>query len=228
MDTYNRMEYNMIKGFLFLVLFIVLMIKSCVAQAQQSTYKGIATNFGVRSFTLTSDIPELHNMVVLQEGGNAGFIIGNEVIQGRIHALGYYYSAARTPRTVNTIQVEGLANFYPINAISKNSQARFNPYIMGGVSQDFFKFHGNYLNQEGLPVNYSSGSEPLLGKMSATITTVGLGFEYRIKTFGTFVHIFTEARYGIPVGVKGDNNFNNTTLSHQTSLNVGVSFGAIR
>jgi hypothetical protein len=228
MDTYNRFEYNIIKGTFLLVLFTVLMVKSCTAQAQQPKYKGIATNFGVRSFTLTSDIPELNNMVVVQEGGHAGFIIGNDVVQGRIHALGYFYSAARTPRTVNTIQVEGLANFYPVNAISKSNPFRLNPYLMGGVSQDFLKFHGNYLNQEGIPVNYSSGSEPLLGRMSATITTVGLGIEYRINTFGTFIHIFSEARYGIPVGVKGDDTFSNTTLSHRTSLNVGVSFGAIR
>src|SRR5690606_34553959 len=142
MDTYNRIEYNSAKGIFFLILFTVLMIKSCAVQAQQTLYKGIATNFGVRSYTLTSDIPELNNLKVVQEGGNAGFIIGNDIIQARIHGLGYYYSSASTPRTVNTIEVEGLGNFYPVSAINRNYQGRLNPYVMGGVSQGFMKFHG--------------------------------------------------------------------------------------
>jgi hypothetical protein len=228
MDTYNRIEYNSAKGIFFLILFTVLMIKSCAVQAQQTLYKGIATNFGVRSYTLTSDIPELNNLKVVQEGGNAGFIIGNDIIQARIHGLGYYYSSASTPRTVNTIEVEGLGNFYPVSAINRNYQGRFNPYVMGGVSQGFMKFHGNYLNNENVPVNYSSGSEPLLGKMSATVATMGMGLEYRMHFFGTFVHLFTEARFGKPVMIKADDVFSNTTLSNRTSVSVGVSFGCIR
>lgn len=228
MDTYNRFEYNIVKGTFLLVLFTVLMVKSCMAQAQQPVYKGIATNFGVRSFTLTSDISEINNMTVVQEGGNAGFIIGNNIVQARIHGLGYYYSSARTPRTVNMIEVEGIANFYPINLFNKNLEARFNPYLLGGVTQDFMKFHGTYLNNENHPVNYSAGSEPLLGKMAATITSVGMGFEYRIQNFGTFIHIFSEVRYGMPINISSDAAFRNTTLSNQTSVSIGVSFGAIR
>lgn len=228
MDTFNRLEYNSAKGLFFLVLFTVLMVKSCTAQAQQPLYKGIATNFGIRSFTLTSDIPELNNLRVVQEGGNAGFIIGNDIIRARIHGLGYYYSAAKTSRTVNTIEIEGLGNFYPISAIARNYAGKLNPYIMGGVSQGFLKFHGNYLNDENTPVNYSSGSEPLLGKMSATVATVGMGLEYRLHFFGTFVHLFTEARFGKPVMMKGDDVFSNTAISDRSSVSVGVSFGGIR
>lgn len=228
MDTYNRFEYNIVKGTFLLVLFTVLMVKSCMAQAQQPLYKGIATNFGVRAFTLKSDIPELNNLRVVQEGGNAGFIVGNDIVQARIHGLGYYYSSANTSRTVNTIEIEGLGNFYPISAIDRSYQGKLNPYVMGGVSQGFMKFHGTYLNNENTPVNYSLGSEPLLGKMSTTVATMGMGLEYRLHFFGTFVHLFTEARFGKPVIMKGDNAFSNTSISNRSSVSIGVSFGGIR
>jgi hypothetical protein len=235
MTTYSsrvkcRMDYNKFKSVFILILFTILFIKSTLSEAQfihQRTYLGFTASFGTRSFTINSDIPELDNMKVVQEGGSAGILFGNEVFQARIHVAGLFYSAARTPRTVNRFELEGLMNYYPLKSLGIASRTQ--PYLVGGVAQDFIKFYGRYLsNGEGKPVNNSVSTEPELGRILQTRATVGFGIEYNIPSGISFVKLFAESRYGLPLVYQPGNMFKNTTIKNAAAINVGVSFGILQ
>ncbi len=225
-----RMEYNQYKLLFLIILFLILSVKTSVTNAQilNPSMKGLTASFGTRSFSLTSDIEEINNMNVLEEGGSIGFIIGNELFVARVYGAGFYYSAARTPRTVNLFQMELLTNYYVLRNLGLvNSTVQ--PYLVSGLSQDFIKFHGNYLNNpEGRPVNNSVSEEPLLGRILQTRATVGLGLEWNIEYEGSFIKLFAETRYGTTLSSRADSAFRNTQIKNGSSINVGVSFGILK
>lgn len=233
MDTnsriHSRLEYNSFKALFIVILFTILFIKATVSNAQISSpgfYKGLSASFGVRSFSIKSTIPELNNLQVLEEGGSVGIIFGNEVLQTRVNLGGLYYSAARVSRTINVFEIEGLANYYLLRSLRRKHNNQWDPYIVAGVSQDFIKFYGRYLKQqEGQQINNSTAAEPLLGKISQTRATVGLGLAWRITNDVSFIQLFAEGRYGLPLIATSDHAFKNTTVGNSTSFNVGVNFG---
>ncbi len=229
LDNYKRLEYNTYKGIILLILFLVLSLKSCAVKAQGNerfTYRGITTSFGIRSYKLSSDIPQLNQMRVVSEGGSAGILFGNDFIQTRIHLLGFYYSAGSVPRTVNTFEAEGLVNYYPLVNFGL-SNSRVQPYLVTGIAQDFMRFYGTYLNHpENTPKNNSIVNEPLAGSMRVTRATVGAGVQWNIPCEVSFVRLFAEARYGIPMLYRPDQAFSHTTIKEFMTVNVGVSFGA--
>lgn len=228
----SRIDYNCFKTVFIVILFTTLFIKSCVSNAQSSNAKyhtGLTASFGTRSFSITSDIQELNNLKVLEEGGSVGIVFGTEVLRTRLNLAGLYYSAAKVSQTVNVFEMEGLVNYYPLKAFRKNSTTKLEPYFTVGAAQDFVKFYGRYASQgDTQPVNNSTIREPLAGKILQTRATVGLGVEWRIPVDYSFVHLYAEGRYGVPVVYQPDNTFGNTTLTNTTSINVGVSFGFLR
>lgn len=228
----ERIQENTFKMTVIFILFTVLSVKSCEvnAQSKPSFYKGLTASFGTRAITFNSDIPELHNLSVLEEGGNAGVVIGNNAVRARINLAGFYYAAARTPRTINLFETEVLANFYPMRALS-NYAGIVDVYTVTGVSYDHMRFFGYYVDQpEGQQINYSAPNEPYLGRIGTTTVTAGIGMEWTVMEHSnSFVHVFSEARYGFPVMTSASKEtFENTTVQKYWAVNLGVSFGFFR
>lgn len=241
----ERIEVNMIKGTLILGLFLLLNIYSFMAAAQTSIdvessgdqyaqkrsrsvygfFKGVGASFQTRVFTLKSDIPELNGLSVLQEGGQAGLFAGNRFIRARLGLLGLMYSSMRTPRTINVFEVEGGVNYYFLQA---SKRIRFaEPYLTTGLVYDILRFRGHYLGSEGM--GNTSVPEPYLGSIRKMDATIGAGLELGLLNAQQFVHLFTEAKYGVNLSQSASNRaFENTSVSNQVMISMGLRFGTLR
>jgi hypothetical protein len=211
---------------LMVALIIAMSIYVAVAEAQSSrgNHVGLEGTYGVRSFTIKSDIPELNNLSVLEEGGSVGFVMGTPFIRLNTRAIGLYYSAARTSRTIDMFEIETTVNFYPLQLLKKYSLP-VNFFITGGLTMDKIKFFGHYLAEDESNINYSNIREPYLGSISQINATGGLGVEYRVPNVN-FVTLFSEVRFGLPIQtVTKGGHFENTTIQDYTAVCVGVSFG---
>lgn len=232
MTTSTRIKENGIKALFILVLFAGLVLKSCMVTAQSfkpAKYLGFEGTFGVRSFTLSSDIAQLDQLNVVQEGGNAGIVYGVAGLRGKLRLAGFYYSSAQTSRTINGFETEGLVNFYPLELGKYTSGSKVQPYILGGATYNNIKFFGHYLNENDKPINYSDPREPKLGAISVVNLSVGAGMEWKLVDDYNFVHLFGELKYGIPVVQNASNAaFANTTVAKYMAVNVGVAFGMFR
>jgi hypothetical protein len=211
---------------LMIIVFIIVSVYSCTADAQShirwERYIGFEGTFGVRSFTIKSDVPEVNHLQVVEEGGSAGIVIGNNVFKASARILGFYYSISSVPRTIDLFESEMVVQYYPLQRLLRSSGMKV--YVSSGVSMDKIKFYGHYLKQDE-PINYSDIREPYLGKLSQLNASVGIGFEYRLPNVD-FVHLFAEGRYGIPIqSTSSTKAFANTTIKNFTSISVGVSFG---
>jgi hypothetical protein len=220
---------NGIKGIVILFSFVASSISSVYGQELRNSdykYLGFEANFGMKSTKLTSDLPAIHNMGVMEEGGSLGLVMGNQVIKTRLQAAGFYYSNSSVKHTVNMIESAVLLNVYPLKFINKSRQS-INPYVSGGVDYSTLKFFGYYNNPDA-KINYSNSSAPYLGKIASTRGTVGGGIEWRLPQMRDFVHLFAEARYSWAIAQDADELFKNTTVANSTSINIGVSFGLLR
>lgn len=197
------------------------------AQSQSTSpfkYLGFEGTFGVRSFKIKSFIPEVDGMPVIVEGGSVGVIFGNDYLQTKVRAAGFYYSASSVPRTVDLFESEVLFNFHPLEYF-REQENRLDIYAITGVAIDNVKFYGHYL-ADNKKTNYSTSSEPYLATLSQINITGGLGLQYRILLNGDFVHLFAEGKYYYTL--HSDSNrtsFKNTSTENFTSISVGVSFG---
>lgn len=242
----ERFKVNMIKGAVIILLFLGLNIHSFVAGAQTSVsttaneggyvrertrdvygiFKGAGASFHSRIFSLKSDIPELDGLTVYQEGGQAGLFVGNRTLRARLGLLGLMYSAMRVPRTINVFEVEGGLNYYFLSA---SKRMRFvEPYVTSGLVFDVLRFKGHYLAGEDVIVN-NSAPEPYLGSITKFDATVGGGIELGILNAEQFVHFFTEVKYGVKLSQSASNQaFENTSVSNQTMVSIGLRFGSLR
>ena len=230
----TRIRDNQFKALFFVILFIVLILKTMMADAQsfqfksENPYKGFVANFGMRSFKITSNIEKINQSSLLQGGGQIGLVFGNSIFRSKIGLLGYYSTAGNTAGTVDLYESNASVNFYPLSWISKKS-TMVEPYITAGLDYDQFKFYGYYLNQEPGQINYSQTEAPYLGKMKQVNATVGMGIEVKLMDRYDFVHLFSEIRYGHNISAKAKNaEFTNTEISNQTQIILGISFGAHR
>lgn len=225
----ERIRENFIKAVWFSLFYVVLSIYTLVAEAQTPDvpgyYTGAAVSFQTRTFTLSSDIEALDGLHVTQEGGQAGLYFGNRVLRTRIGLLGLLYSSMRVPRTINVFEVEAGVNYFFLQG--GLHRRRFEPYLTGGVVMDNLRFRGHYLNN-GEKVNMSE-SEPYLGSISVVDATAGGGIEVAVLKSMQFVHLFTEIKYGMKVFETASNAaFENTTVSDQLMVGLGLRFGVLR
>lgn len=231
MTIKSRIKEKGINALMIAILFLCLGIYSCSVQAQSFRpikYVGFEVAFGVRAFDINSDIKELKDLHVVEEGGSLGLIFGNDYVRAKIRAAGFYYSGSKVPRTVDMFESEGLINFYPLQYLRK-SKATLDIYLIGGVTMDNVKFYGHYLIDDKAKINYSVTNEPYIGKRTQVGATGGLGIEYQLPLDYNFVHLFAEAKYSSPFQSATNNeSFTNTSISDSSSISVGVSFGMVR
>lgn len=210
---------------------VVLILTMFTARAQSpldqcgpTIFAGFNTSFGMRSFSITSDIAVLNNLKVVQEGGSLGGVFGNNFWIGEFRA-GLYHSNDKTPYSIDIVEGEGMINFYPANLFSPYHQHRFDFYLSCGGSMDVMKFYGNYLDGSK-PQNFSALKQPYLGRISMLNVTAGAGIELRMQGHRDFCHFFAEIKQGMPVfsSIKRE-EFKNTSIKSITFVNIGVSYG---
>jgi len=220
----TRLSDNVIFGLVLLVTTIY----SCTAEAQSKkiSYAGLEGTFGVRLFRLSSDIKQLNDLKVVEEGGSLGIIVGNDYIRSKARLAGFYYSSPSTPRTINMFETEVVTNVYPLQFFRTHKQV-VDMYITTGISFNNLRFFGNYLQQDGF-VNNSDINEPFIGKINQVIGVVGFGTEYHIPIKKDFLHLFAEGRFGKPVQANSSTALKNTKVGDYTSITLGISFGMHR
>lgn len=222
----TAIKINQIRTMPVLILLAVLMVQSKKVTAQ--FYRGVDASFGIRSFVIKSDISQLNQLAVLQEGGQVGLILGSDIVRTKIGIAGFFYSSNSVAYTVDLFESDVAVNFYPLGLLKEYK--RVQPYLSGGIVYDKIKFFGHYLKEDKTPINYSTSKEPYLGSLNQLRTTFGAGVEVQLLNNGRdFIQIFTEAKYGMPLTVKASGDkFANTTASNQLSVSLGVRFGANR
>jgi hypothetical protein len=221
----ERIRENAIKAIVLSLFYVILSVYTLVAEAQsldfRGNYTGAAASFQTRFFTLRSDIEALDGLQVVQEGGQAGLYFGNRAIRSHIGLVGLLYSSMRVPRTINVFEVEAGVNYYLLQG------RRVEPYLTGGLVFDNLRFRGHYLNN-GEQVNMSE-PEPYLGSIAMMDATVGGGVEVGLLDSFQFVHLFTEIKYGMKIFESASNAaFENTTISDQLMVGLGLRFGILR
>jgi len=228
----TRIADNQLKGIAYLLLFIVLFfiqlnsVKAQVRSASKKSYLGFSTSFGTRSFSLSSDIEKINRSQVNQAGGQVGLVYGNSVVRSRVGLLAYFSSGKEVAGSIDLLVNNASVNFYPL-ALIQTKLSKIQPYVNGGLSYDRLKFYGYYFDNDGGPVNYSTSQAPYLGAIKQINATVGAGLEFRIVENHTFLHFFSEVRYGLHVSdVSRDSEFVNTTTGNPVRLNLGVMFGS--
>ncbi|HEX5170856.1 MAG TPA: hypothetical protein VFW11_16895 [Cyclobacteriaceae bacterium] len=238
-----RIKLNMIKGAILLVLFVVLGFHSIIVKGQTSPstrkqnvrmshfsgrlgtrLKGLSGSYGIRVFTLQSNIPALNHLSVLQEGGHAGLFFGNHIWRTKVGLMGFFYSASRVPRTINVFETEIAQNFYPLNRGNKTKMIE--PYLAGGLVYNNIRFKGHYNRKSNEPINMSA-PEPFVGAIHKIDLSVGMGLEVGLLNNLQFVHFFTETKYGINLyQAAAANALQATSVSNQFMVTMGMRFGA--
>lgn len=201
---------------------------------EKKLYLGFDVSFGTRLFQIQSNIDAIRGMDVLEEGGAAGLLFGNQVVQVKVRQ-GYFYSASRVSYTADLVQTSFEININPLQLAHPVDFRRFEPYLLAGVSRDAVKFYGYYIDAPGTvgdqgresarKPNYSYSEMPYLGRVASTRAEGGLGMMYRINMVDSFLRIFGEVRYGYAVGHSATPQFEDTTAAHQMSFSLGTSFG---
>lgn len=249
MTAKRRFRDNTIKGWMIVILFLFLSLKSCLVNGQSTTslrystdrqppidtvtdktdnplYLGYELALGTPIYTLKSDLGELNHLRVGNLGIIAGGVIANRF--GKLRAnVGMYYSDDNVPYSFDLFTGEIAANAYLLRIVHPKFHT-VEPYFTGSISQHHIKFYGNYLDQ-GVIRNYSRSEEPFLGKSVTTQFNVGLGAEYQLENDdGDFIHLFIEVAYGIPFTTRCSREvFDRTHIINPFTINVGVSFGKI-
>lgn len=233
MSIKDRIQTQIIKGVLVFIVILLSDLKACTVMAQglkqfaREYQVGFEGSFGMKTFSVSSNIAAINGLNVTEEGGMIGVGIGAKALRVKIRQ-GYFYSSSMVAQTVDEVRSAFVANLYPLQ-LAPTNKSRFQPYLTAGVERNIFKMYGTYGSENNKPRNYSVSEAPFLGKISNMITSVGAGLEYRVTTPGHFINVFAEGRYGKSFRTLSSNElFNGTSLSDQMVINVGIAFGYYR
>jgi hypothetical protein len=224
----DRAQIQILKAGVILFVFLFTNLQSCTVKAQglknfASEYQlGFEGAFGMKNFDISSNISQINNLNVTEEGGSLGVVLGAKALRVKLRQ-GYYYSSSKVTQTVDEVRSAFVTNFYPLQLIGN---FKIQPYFMGGIERNIFKMYGTYGSENSGPINYSLSEAPFLGKISSIVASVGAGVEYRVESPGHFVSLFAEGRIGKPVSAVSSNTFfQQTSISNQVIVNIGVAFG---
>jgi hypothetical protein len=245
------LKTGLIKTAFLLILYIVLMIQSCVAQTARDQmdaathervktwdkeigqirsrnrplYVGLDVSLGAPSYQITSNVDALKDLPVNFFGGMAAGVLANPV--GKIKGgIGIYYSGENVPYSFDLIAANLTVNLYLLR-VREVKYHTFEPYVFAGISQMRNKFYGFYLQDSSVPVNYSQSEAPYLGSVNTSHALVGTGIEYQLENNNSeFVHIYAELAYGTNVHTGSTTNvLSSTSVANSLWVTVGVSFG---
>lgn len=227
-----------INAVVYTVVFLTWIILSLFQQAkaqdkkwEQSKflYTGIEASYGLKSFNITSDVPELENMHLIETGSNLGIVFGNDFSRFTIRPLGFYSATANNGRTINLFSAEAENNTYLLKGLLKKP-TRFDIYSSLGINFHSTKFFGHYIEQDLRPAyNNKPHKEPFLGKIENMLITYGFGLEYRLINNDEFVHFFLTGKSSLPIQQTTNSEaFEETALTRNMEFQLGVRFGIIK
>jgi hypothetical protein len=224
------------KNLLVVVFSIAGLIRTAHAQYKERYipigYVGVEISGGTRLFNLSSDIAELNQLKVTEEGVNVSLFAGNEVAIGKLK-YGFYQSGRLVREKVKMQEGELAINVFPLYIFDVKSKL-VKPYALVSFELNNLQFFGNYnlpkpvvmpgqssdcncLDHPELPE--CSGEvipdepidegqttdlkeERLLGNIVVSKFDVGAGVMVHIPRRNKFLNLFAEVKYGLPVGVK--------------------------
>lgn len=239
--TFERKNFMRIKSTTIATLGIACMAFFAIqfrATAQYSeryipiSYLGVELNGGTRMFSLKSDIPQLNNLRITEEGFNAAIFAGSEVAVGKLK-YGFYRSAKAVREKIEMQEGELSINAFPLYLFKVKSKL-IKPYAVASLDISNLKFFGNYAlpKKAALPkppvdceclanpdmpgcseevVEEPAGPAPpedpdsgerLLGRVVVTKFDFGCGVWVHIPKRNNFINMFAEAKYGLPAGTK--------------------------
>jgi hypothetical protein len=240
-----------------LCLIIVLQVCLTKVSAQYSertrptVYIGIESSIGNRSFSISSNIPELDNLKVTEEGLNIGLIAGSEAVRGRFR-YGMFKSSALVRQEVNLSEAEIGINIFPLYIFNQKSKF-IKPYSIISFDYGTMKFYGNFAlpkvepppppshmacpdapqpppvdesHEENNTPDEITDENRILGKLTVSRFNLGGGVQIHIPIQNKYINLFAEAKYCLPMGIKATVlEFEQTKVSRQLAVNVGISFG---
>lgn len=112
-------------------------------RSQKKLFLGLEGGFGTRTFKLRSDIKEIDQLNVDEEGFNLGVLFGGNVVQSRAR-IGMYQSSKTVLEKIDVFEVEGGLNFYPLQIKKNRKPNYFRPYLAVNVERDKLSFFGSY------------------------------------------------------------------------------------
>jgi hypothetical protein len=194
-------------------------------------YKGYEISLAVPQSILKSTIPNLNDLKMTFLGANLGFVLASSRAKFKT-TIGYYESDPSVPYTMTMVQWSLSGGIYPLRLL----KARYHiiePYTSAGLTYQHTWFYGTYLpnlDATNPNYNYSAAREPMLGKTGLTQFNLVLGFEYQLMSHKiTFMHLFTEMNYGVPILWSASNiEFSGTKAGNMTMITAGINFGIIK
>lgn len=225
----TKILFQIAKGVLVILLSSFLFFKKSEAQTHYSNQRdhlGFSASFGIRSNKVSSNYTAIDKMALLQEGGSAGLVWGTKALETKLN-IGFYYSSDKVPHTTDLIEIQTNANFYPLSLIT-NKPHIVEPYLTGGISKNYYKFHGFYIGEKQSGTNYSVDIEPYLGSLDVYLFSIGSGVAVNLGDKYQFIKLFADAKYSSPFASKKSTVFKDTNISSQLGCNVGIAFGMNR
>jgi hypothetical protein len=216
-----------------LLLVAILIIFSSTrsdAQSQRGSkttryYRGFQGSFGRHSFKLASNLPEINRGVLNLDGGQIGFVLGNDILRLEFGLIGYYSATSNVGGSIDFYTNHAIAKFYPLSALS-NKRFLIEPYFAAGISFTRSKFFGDYASADQTRRNNSVVRQEYVGAIRQLNSTIGAGFEVKVVETYDFVHLFTEIRYGHDMhAVTNRNVLSATSFSNHVVMNIGITFG---
>lgn len=228
MKTTNHIRIQLFKMTIILAVILATVLQSAKAQGfkqfARKNQVGFEGSFGIKTFTMSSDIAQIDGLVVVEDGGNIGVGIGAGAFRLKVRQ-GYYYSSSSVAQTVDEVRSSVAANIYPMQLFGK-SKSRFQPYVTGTVEHNILNMYGTYGGETSQIRNYSVSQAPFLGRINTVVASVGAGIEYKVTSPGHFISFFAEGRCGKAIQTLNTSNmFSSTATSNQVAVNIGIAFG---
>lgn len=183
---------------------------------------GAEASAGLRMFSINSNLPELRNVEVLQEGAAIAINFGAKAMVIKAHQA-FYFTVASSKYSIDESRTSLIANIFPFSGVVEHTDLR--PYLTTGIEGTSAKFFG-YYNEDSPRTNQSLTKAPFLGKITGVQMSIGAGLEYKIISIDHYVAIFGDARYSRPLNETASNVLlSQTSLSNVFNITLGVSLG---
>ncbi len=220
-----------IRCFFLLTLFLLLVVPFSYSQSvayykPKHNYIGIEGGFGVRSFTLASNIPQLDQLTTVKGGGSIGFIYGTPTVKIPF-VMGLYYQPVQEAVTIDLFALQTGVDISLLHLMGLKDTP-IDIYTVTGIDFQNFTFMGTYLKVTDDKPRREIFGEPYLGRKSILNANVGVGIEVRIRDDFDFIHLFLETRKTYPLKTGATEFFNETGITNNMAINIGLRVGAVK
>mgnify|MGYP001592233335 CR=1 FL=1 len=215
------------------IMFMVLCCAIAVAKPGPRAYHGQPTYFGYeiglvsQHYVLESNIQQLQQLHVSNDGVKLGIKWANTRAAFRSHVAAYY-AGSSMPYSINMLEGGMSGNLYLLRMQQKVVSHKFEPYALLSVSYQGAQFFGSYLEHD--QTSKSTSRETRIGQVSWVNAGIGAGVELQLESeTHQFLHFFAEAKYGVPFMFNGSNSdLSQTTSKSPYTITLGASFGKFK